>query len=368
MKIAIFGAQAIALGTYKAIKCLYPQVSINCFIVSNIGDNPSSLEGVSVYEIDEYVSLITEKEKKEVQIIIATPENVMDDIEKLLDRNGLNKHKRITSVRWGMLMGDYYSCQKSFIPLNTMPIGYIESDIQFFMAKFYRDQELKSDYQYPDYIKPIQVGAALTDIRVADVMDCEGVNISKKNVNYSELTALFWMWKNVLNNSKNYLESYNDLYNKDYYGLVHYRRVLDLTKDDLYRLKNNDIDVVLPYPMPYEPNINEHHRRYIKDSDWETLKKAIKRLHPEYYDKIDKIFGQQYFYNYNIMLAKKEVLCDFCNWLFPILETVEELSEPKGCDRQDRYIGYMGENLTTLYFMANKDKYNIVHAICRFLS
>ena len=120
--------------------------------------------------------------------------------------------------------------------------------------------------------------------------------------------------------------------------------------------------------MPYEPNIHEHHKRYIKDVDWNALLTAISELHPEYNDKVDKIFEQQYLYNYNIMLAKNEVLIEYCDWLFPILARTEELSEPKGCDRCDRYIGYMGENLTTLYFMANKDKYNIAHAKCRFLT
>ena len=52
----------------------------------------------------------------------------------------------------------------------------------------------------------------------------------------------------------------------------------------------------------------------------------------------------------------------YCDWLFPLLSRVEELSEPKGSERADRYIGYLGENLTTLYFMKNKDRLKIAHA------
>ena len=52
---------------------------------------------------------------------------------------------------------------------------------------------------------------------------------------------------------------------------------------------------------------------------------------------------------------------------FPILERVEELSVPIGANRADRYIGYVGETLATLYFMVNKDKLNVAHAGCRFL-
>ncbi len=75
--------------------------------------------------------------------------------------------------------------------------------------------------------------------------------------------------------------------------------------------------------------------------------------------------GQRYLYNYNVLLAKKEVLRDYCGWLFPILMRTEELSVPKGSARSDRYLGYMGETLETLYFMKNADRLHIVHQACR---
>ena len=39
----------------------------------------------------------------------------------------------------------------------------------------------------------------------------------------------------------------------------------------------------------------------------------------------------------------------------------------KGTERSDRYIGYMGETLETLYFMKNAGRLNIVHAGCRLM-
>lgn len=50
---------------------------------------------------------------------------------------------------------------------------------------------------------------------------------------------------------------------------------------------------------------------------------------------------------------------------FPILMRTEELSVPKGSERRDRYLGYMGETLLTLYFMKNAERLNVVHAECR---
>ena len=68
-----------------------------------------------------------------------------------------------------------------------------------------------------------------------------------------------------------------------------------------------------------------------------------------------------------IILAIKPVLADYCSWLFPVLERVEELSVPKGTDSADRYIGYMGEVLETLCFLYHKNDLHIVHTGCKFL-
>ena len=141
--------------------------------------------------------------------------------------------------------------------------------------------------------------------------------------------------------------------------------MLVFSDDDLLRLKSYDVDVVLPYPMPYEPNIHAHHKRYLKDVDWNALLEALRELQPEYADAFEDVLNQRYLYNYNVILAKKSVLREYCEWLFPILQRVEVLSEPKGCDRADRYIGYMGETLETLYFMKNADRLNIVHTLCK---
>ena len=150
-----------------------------------------------------------------------------------------------------------------------------------------------------------------------------------------------------------------------YYGLAQYRRILVFSDDDLLRLIDNDIDAVLPYPMPYESSIHAHHERYLKEVDWNALLTALRELQPEYADAFPAVLDQQYLYNYNVILAKKSVLRDYCEWLFPILERTEELSDPQGSDRADRYIGYMAETLVTLYCIKNADSLNIVHTGCK---
>lgn len=360
MDLIIYGAQGLALGAYRAIRDLYPKRSIGCFLVTMLEGNAKFLEDIPVVELETFSKRLTQKEKDNVEILIATPESVMPEIEESLDKCGLHCYVRLNSMRWAKLMKFYYASDRQFVPLSVLPIGYHKADLQILMAKFYKDRQLSGKYNIPEWVTPIQVGASLCEKRVAGILDNSGDNISVKNVNYSELTGLYWLWKNKL-----LIEKVND--RNKYYGLVHYRRVLSLSEDDLLRLVDNDVDVILPYPMPYEPNIEVHHERYLKDADWQVLLSAIKELEPDYAARLPKVMKQQYLYNYNIIIARKQVLVDYCQWLFPILERIEETSNSRGSDRKDRYIGYMGETLETIYFVLNHDKLNITHAGCDFM-
>lgn len=360
MELAIYGAQATALGVFIAMHNLYPERRIRCFLVTECEGNPEYLAGIPVLELATFSGMVPCEGKKNMEILIATPENAMEDIEKNLEKSGFCYHVRLDSERWAEMMGYFYAGEKDFIPLSSMPIGCHKADLHVYMAKFYKDRPLAGKYPVPEWVTPIQVGAALCDERVADILDCEGDNISRKNGNYSELTGLYWIWKNGM--EKATADSQNC-----YYGLNHYRRIFLLNSDDLLRLVNNSLDVILPYPMPYEPNIEAHHIRYLKEKDWKVLLLALGELQPEYAEAFPQILQQRYLYNYNIIAAKRQVLIEYCNWLFPILERVEQLSVPRGDERADRYIGYMGETLETLYFMYNKSRLNIAHTGCKFL-
>jgi len=377
MKIAIYGAQGYALGTYKAMKTLYPEKEIIFFIVSTMEGNNATLEGIPVKVISEVAELFSEEEKIDLEIIIATPENTHHEIEGTLDKYGFFNHSRVTSERWGELMDAFYAKNRNFIPLRKFETvgeerqacgkGNLKCDITIFFARSHKDKVLKNEIVRPDYMYAIQVGTANTEERIVDVADNQGDNISAKNGNYCELTGLYWIWKNKTYNicdGGSVTESKHDNATK-YLGFAQYRRGFELTEDDLDRLVINDIDVLLPYPLIYEPDINMHHERYLKDGDWKALLVALEELQPEYADFFCDVLRQQCLYNYNVIIAKEQVLRDYCEWLFPILERVEELSIPKGSERSDRYIGYMGETLETLYFMKNKDMLKIAHKECK---
>lgn len=362
MELAIYGAQGYALAAFRIIGSLYPKRDVVCFVVTETKHNPSALMNVPVVGLAEFAARYVEKDKDGVEILIATPENVQPEIEENLEGYGFRCHQRLDSARWAELMKLYLVREGKFLPLSAVPPGCHRAFIRTFAAQSHKDRPLCMPYPYPEWLLPLQVGAALTERKVAAYRDDCGENISRKNGNYSELTGLYWIWKNRLCAGGSGTEE-----ERQYYGLFQYRRVLKLSEDDIGKLCDNDIDAVLPYPLPYDPDINEHHKRYIKESDWQVLVAALHELQPEYAAALPEILRQEYFFNYNVILAKKTVLQDYCEWLFPILERVEELSVPRGYQRTDRYIGYMGETLETLYFVKNKDRLNLAVVECRML-
>ena len=360
MKTVIYGSQGIALGAFKAIETVFSDTHIDCFLVTKKEKNASILGGLPVRELDEYVSTLSEKEKSEVLVLLGVPENVMGVIEESLDFAGLFNHVRLDSERWAEMQEAVYRKTRQYIPLSLYACGNKKPILNVYKIVHEKDKPFAADHDDdPEYMKTLQVGAAISSIFIAEIKDNVGDNISEKNGNYSELTGLYWIWKNQINISS--------IQSVDYYGLAHYRRFLNLTDDDLTRLTFNDIDVVLPYPMSYEPNIEAHHLRYLSNIEWNAVLLALKELHPECAKVFKDILKQGYLYNYNVVLAKTSVLNDYCRWLFPILFRVEQIVNPDGRKKANRYIGYIGETLETLYFMSNKDRLKIAHSCCRFL-
>lgn len=350
MKLYIFGAGSIALGVYKAIKSLSISSKIQAFLVTSLKKNPRSLAGIPVIEVESLTVELKQEDIEKVHILIATPPNLHKDIITYLNEYGFEQYTCMTPKLEMQLMEEFLIKDTEFTILKTLQKGLNNAILRVFEAQFYKDEILHNRYIAPIWVNALQVGADIAPQFTAKYIDNSGQNISFKNPNYCELTGLYWIWKNQLPKAE-----------ADYYGLFHYRRILDISDDDILRLKGNDVDVILPYPTIHEPDIKEHHTRYVQESDWKAMLQALQELEPEYAEAYHEIFAQEYMYNYNILVAKREVLEDYCAWLFPILERTEELSVPKGSERADRYIGYLGENLLTLYFMYNRNELKIVH-------
>lgn len=178
------------------------------------------------------------------------------------------------------------------------------------------------NYQMPSdslYL-PVFVGKEIhPDVNKTFQGDNTGDNISVKNPNYNELTALYWGWKNL---------------DVDGMGLVHYRRYLSLkggksfdnilTMDESKKLLSK-YDVILPKRRNYYIETNKSHYLHVHEKEpLEVMTKVIKQDYPEYVPAMEKVFNRTWAHMFNMFIMKKEILNEYCTWLFDILSKVED--------------------------------------------
>ncbi len=199
----------------------------------------------------------------------------------------------------------------------------------------------KQDNYNKDFIKPIQVGASLTDVDLYQLKDNIGENISEKNKVFCELTALYWIWKNS---------------NEDYVGLCHYRRFFDI-QDKEEIIKTLESGKVIVPKLAYlgrslERQYKHNHDSYI----WDTLVSVLDEKYPEYSSLSKEVFKSNKMYPFNMLIAKKEVFDGYCEWLFDILFEVEKRVDiDKLNEYQLRYAGFLSERLFLIYLIHNKN-------------
>jgi hypothetical protein len=91
-----------------------------------------------------------------------------------------------------------------------------------------------------------------------------------------------------------------------------------------------------------------------------ALLKTLQILHADNYGDYLKILYGNFQYTYNLMVAKREVYADYCQWFFNITEYMETLNMPEIATT--RALSYVAEVLTNIYFMSNQDNLKIRHA------
>lgn len=232
----------------------------------------------------------------------------------------------------------------------------------------------KSEFIKNEIIQPIHVGAALSKGNLEYcIRDDEGENISYKNPNWCELTALYWQWKNV---------------DADYYGLFHYRRLLSfnhregvyneidlsdrvttkhhLNQNEIKKLcKNFDI-ITSPYfdihPMGLNDQKLTSYEFYCRDhckSDLDKLLEIVKKENINFYAALVQSLEHKKACFGNIQIMKKKYFDEYCNILFPILFLLEKEIDIKEYDSyQKRVYGFLAERMLNAYVLYAKQKYN----------
>ncbi len=234
-----------------------------------------------------------------------------------------------------------------------------------------------------DLFVPIQVNAENNPpIDGVQVTDNTGDNISIKNPNYCELTALYWMWKNQTD--------------EDILGLFHYRRILNTYQNFLIKphrnvlvnsnskiikklevnpkvskknirkwLSNNEL--IAPYAHhlkkrePDQKKINltlkqdyyQHHIAY----HFDVMVEVLLQKYPDYKSSVQKWFYEDNtIIGTNMFIASRNWANPYCEWLFDILFEVEKHIDIPDDPYQKRVFGFMSERLMTLYLKHNRNK------------
>lgn len=348
----IYGIQGIAMLANEAIEELNPERNVKGFIVTRPVDDDKIVSGKPVFGIDRFAGMFNDDEKENVLIYIGSRSSMHMEIEESLEQHGFHHYVRLTPERWSELVKLYFVKKGMFRPLATLPVGEEEPFVRVYVVKSHKDTPTDFFCEYDKYMIPIQAGAAMTDCNIARVKDNVGDNISEKNGCYCEMSALYSIWK------KGFIVKEHE--KKCYYGMIHYRRRLNLTEDDFRRAAANDVDVIMPYPYPHEPNIGIHHSLSMDDRMWDIAVRVVEELYPDYASDLPEIMESRYMYVCNIVFARGYVMEDYCRWIFSILERVEKEYYSDGLIF-DRKLGYLAETLTAIYFLLNKNSFIIAH-------
>lgn len=234
---------------------------------------------------------------------------------------------------------------------------------------------LKLDKMY----QPIMAGNSLLSENIAFTGDDTGDNISSKNRYYSELSGIYWVWKNT---------------NNEITGTCHYRRYFTLKPEPFfYRLKRllyfpvglhkkryaliytknvklftdriitqpeieslfRKYDAILPQARKLNQTVETHFKKYHDINDLHLIETILKEKYPDFLDAFYEVLNGKRLYANNMFILKDEYFQEFMSWWFDILFEFERRTDlEKYTGYQQRIFGFLGERLLNVWFMKKK--------------
>lgn len=199
----------------------------------------------------------------------------------------------------------------------------------------------------PIYV-PLQVGRALHP-DYGYIGDHTGDNISEKNPYYSELTGLYWIWKNGAP--------------ADYIGFCHYRRYFlndagNLMNASDYRdiLSRYDVMIAKPQAAPYDYRTTYGRAHNLRNL--EQVEAVIHERYPEYDADFQAVMEAHVCYVGNLFAAPTALFHAYCEWLFSIFSVLEARIDCSGYDDYHRRVfGFLSEQLLFVWIRHNQLSY-----------
>ena len=208
----------------------------------------------------------------------------------------------------------------------------------------------KCDMPKDSLYLPLHVGAAGKKTKDGSPLDFgyarddSGDNISIRNSNFGTQTGLYWEWKNL---------------DADYKGLVHYRRYFVgenykkgdmlgsvITKDEIEPMLRK-YKVFVPRKRHYYiESLYSHYAHTHDESHFHIVEDIIRTDCPEYLEAYKRVMKRRWGYMFNMMILERNLMDDYCSWLFNILfQAVERIDKENLSDFDRRFCGRISEIL-----------------------
>jgi hypothetical protein len=260
---------------------------------------------------------------------------------------------------------------------------------------------------FKKYFFPIQVGAELNTYRFEITPDNLGDNISFKNKSYCELTAHYYVLKNL---------------DFDYAGLMHYRRIFTTRNNSFTLIKNHfkyylnklkgfveikdlnlflennfvtsdlseldthcrsiqsyinkiefdGIDIILPKKIKYAYlNLKNQYSLNHYNSHFETFNRVVLLMFPQFQKILNKVNSSKKIYPYNMFVMKSSYYREYHEMLFKVLHELEKNIEMSNLDTyQFRVYGFLSERFLNYYieWVRTREKIKIVELRTVFIT
>jgi len=248
-------------------------------------------------------------------------------------------------------------------------------DAKIYVVHYKKGTIVKDD----DFYQPLMSGNVFTNEKEPFVGDDTNDNISEKNAYYSELTGIYWAWKNTHHEITGFCH-YRRFYTihpepflyklkrffyplvgigKKRFGLIYTKDIQTfqskiLTKDELIEILAQ-YDGVLPQARKLKYTVEEHYRRYHDINDLSLLRSILTEKYPDYLDAFDLVLKDNRLYANNICILKNPQFDHFMTWWFDMIFEFEKRSNmDKYVGYQERIMGFISERLLTVWFKKNK--------------
>ena len=356
-KAYVFGAHSRGQTVGVYLRTLY-SIEIEAYLYANEEDNPSFVNETPVLNLQEHPKLCGD-----YPVYIGTKGIYHKEIKSLLEALGMRTIIPVTpmlDMEWRNLFvkEEFRKTGRGFRKLGEVGDYSFESCI--YVVRSGADSDFscpgKTILELQPYERFILAGCALEaendkKSHWKGCRDDTGSNISDRNRQFCELTALYWIWKNA---------------KEDILGIEHYRRRFILEDDWKKHMTEEGVDVILPVPLYVAPHIKGNYFFRHDRRPWNAMLEVLRDRGDEYERARVFFEGTGCYSPCNMLIARREILYELCDWLFPILFQVAGRVGELQDAYQNRYPGFLSERLISFYFYDRSYRYRVRYADKQF--